>query len=227
MDLVDSSYLGAVALAGAVARALSRGLPPDWRLRLEAAAPDDLPEGWLWLHAVSVGELVLAEGILAVLRDRGHHVHVTTGTANGMALLARRLPAWDGGTGRVTGGAFPLDDPEGLASFLKVPPGAFVSLETEIWPNLLRELEALGVPRCVVNGRLTRRSLGRGGPWMARAASRLTVVAARDAASAALFRELGAPRVELGGNLKADLPPPRPLHAGWEHLRRAWAASPV
>ncbi len=227
MDLVDSSYLGAVALAGAAARALSRGLPPDWRLRLEATVPDDLPEGWLWLHAVSVGELVLAEGILSVLRERGHHVHVTTGTANGMALLARRLPGWDAGTGRVTGGAFPLDDPEGLAPFLKVPPGAFVSLETEIWPNLLRELEALGVPRCVVNGRLTRRSLDRGGPWMARAASRLTVVAARDAASAALFRELGAPRVELGGNLKADLPQPRPLHGGWAHLRRAWAGSPV
>ncbi|BDU74421.1 3-deoxy-D-manno-octulosonic acid transferase [Mesoterricola silvestris] len=227
MDLVDSSYLGAVALAGAVARALARGLPPDWRLRLEAAAPEDLPEGWLWLHAVSVGELLLAEGILAVLRDRGHHVHVTTGTANGLALLERRLAGWDGGTGRVTGGAFPLDDPRGLASFLKVPPGAFVCLETEIWPNLLRELEALGVPRCVVNGRLTRRSLQRGGAWMARAASRLTVVAARDEASAALFRELGAPRVELGGNLKADLPPPRPLHGGWAHLRRGWAASAI
>lgn len=227
MDLVDGSYLGAVALVGAAARALVRGLPPDWRLRLEATAPDDLPEGWLWVHAVSVGELVLAEGILSVLRDGGHHVHVTTGTSNGMALLARRLPGWDRGTGRVTGGAFPLDDPRGLASFLKVAPGAFVSLETEIWPNLLRELEALGVPRCIVNGRLTRRSLGRGGAWMARAASRLTVVAARDEASAGLFRELGAPRVELGGNLKADLPPPRPLHAGWESLRRAWANSPV
>jgi 3-deoxy-D-manno-octulosonic-acid transferase len=53
------------------------------------------------------------------------------------------------------------------------------------------------------------------------------VVAARDEASAEAFRRLGAPRVEMGGNLKADLPPPIPLHEGWEPLRRAWAESKV
>jgi len=52
-------------------------------------------------------------------------------------------------------------------------------------------------------------------------------VAARDEVSARAFRELGAPRVELGGNLKADLPDPRPLHAGWDALREAWAPFPV
>ncbi|BDU78289.1 3-deoxy-D-manno-octulosonic acid transferase [Mesoterricola sediminis] len=227
MDWVDSSYLVAVSLAGAVARALKRGLPPDWRLRLEASPCEDLAQGWIWVHAVSVGELLLAEGLLGILRDAGHRLHVTTGTANGLALLERRLPGWDRGTGRVTGGAFPLDDPRGLAPFLRVPPGAFVCLETEIWPNLLRELEARGIPRCIVNGRLTPRSLARGGRWLGRAASRLTLVAARDAASAEAWRTLGAPRVDLGGNLKADLPEPRPLHAGWTLLREAWAADPV
>lgn len=227
MDWVDISYLGAVTLAGAAARALKRGLPPDWRLRLEAEPGRELPVGWIWVHAVSVGELVLAEGILGVLRDRGHVLHVTTGTGNGLELLRRRLPGWDRGTGRVSGGPFPLDDPEGLAPFLAPPPAAFVSLETELWPNLLRELEARGIPRCVVNGRLTERSLRRGGPWLARAASRLTLVAARDADSARAFRALGAPRVELGGNLKADLPEPRPLHGGWALLRTAWAGRPI
>jgi 3-deoxy-D-manno-octulosonic-acid transferase len=102
-----------------------------------------------------------------------------------------------------------------------------VALETELWPNLLRTLEARGVPRAIVNGRLTDRSLARGGPWLARAASRLSLVAARDEASAQAFRRLGAPRVELGGNLKADLPAPRPLHGGWDRLREAWAGLPV
>ena len=183
MDLLDGSYLGAVALAGATARALVRGLPPDWRLRLEADPGEDLPPGWLWVHAVSVGELLLAEGILGALRDLGHAIHVTTGTTAGRALLQRRLPGWDRGTGQITGGAFPLDDPRGLAPFFREPPGAFVCLETELWPNLLRELELRGIPRCVVNGRLTKRSLDRGGAWLARAASRLTLVAARDEAS--------------------------------------------
>jgi 3-deoxy-D-manno-octulosonic-acid transferase len=52
-------------------------------------------------------------------------------------------------------------------------------------------------------------------------------VAARDEASAEAFRELGATAVALGGNLKADLPPPRPLHEGWSALRAAWSGDPV
>ena len=227
MDFVDAGYLGVATVAGTVARSLVRGLPDNWRLRLEAEAPAGLAPGWLWLHAVSVGELMLAEGIVARLRDQGHRLHLTTGTVAGLELLQRRLPGWDGGRGQVTGGAFPLDDAHGLASFLRRPPGAFLALETELWPNLLRELERRGIPRIIVNGRLTERSLGRGRALMGRAAARLTLVAARDEESAACFRQLGAPRVELGGNLKADLPEPRPLHPGWQPLLQAWAGDPV
>ena len=181
----------------------------------------------MWLHAVSVGELVLADGLLGRLRDSGRRVHLTTGTPAGLELLARRLPGWDAGTGLLSGGAFPLDDPCGLEPFLASPPGAFVALETELWPNLLRTLVDREVPCCVVNGRLTGKSLDRGGPWLRRAASRLALVAARDEASAEAFLALGAPRVVLGGNLKADLPPPAPLHAGWDALRVGWAGAPV
>nr|WP_275976016.1 glycosyltransferase N-terminal domain-containing protein [Geothrix oryzisoli] len=194
---------------------------------MEAEAPD-LPErGWIWLHAVSVGELLLADGLVGRLREAGHRVHISTGTPAGMALMARRLPGWDDGTGRVSGGAFPLDDPAGLEPFLRRAPAAFLALETELWPGLLRALEARGIPRIVVNGRLTERSSQRGGPWLRRAASRLSLVAARDEASAEAFRRLGAREVHLGGNLKADLPPPRPLPAGWAALREAWAAHRV
>jgi 3-deoxy-D-manno-octulosonic-acid transferase len=224
---LDLLYLAAVGLSGAVARGILKGLGPDVRLRLEARPPEGLPAGWIWVHAVSVGELLLAEGLLDRLAARGHRVHVTTGTTAGLALLQARLPSWDQGRGRVSGGAFPLDDPRGLRPFLDPPPGAFLALETELWPNLLRELARRGIPRMVVNGRLTARSLGRGGPWMRLAASRLSLVAARDPESLEAFRSLGAPRVELGGNLKADLPPPRPLHEGWVALRQAWAQDPV
>lgn len=227
MDALDLSYLAAVSLAGAGARACARGVAESWRVRLEASVPE-LPAGrWIWLHAVSVGELLLGDGLLSRLRNLGHRIHLTTGTPAGLALLAKRLPVWDAGTGRVSGGAFPLDDPAGLAPFMAHPPAAFVALETELWPNLLRALEARDVPRCIVNGRLTERSLVRGGPWLRRAASRLTLVAARDPESGEAFRRLGAPKVELGGNLKADLPPPAPLHAGWTPLRTAWARFPV
>jgi 3-deoxy-D-manno-octulosonic-acid transferase len=223
----DASYLGAVTGAGGLARALRRGLPEGWRLRLEAGVPEDLLPGWIWLHAVSVGELMLAEGILGWLREQGYRVHVTTGTPAGSELLMRRLPLWNKGGSLVSGGAFPLDDPTGLRPFLAAEPGAFLALETELWPNLLRALSVRGIPRLIVNGRLTERSLGRGGAWLRLAASRISAVAARDEASAEAFRRLGAPHVALGGNLKADLPPPSPLHAGWELLRRAWAKAPV
>jgi len=227
MDWIDLSYWTGVSLAGAVARALRRGLPAGWRLRLEAAPPEDLAPGWIWLHAVSVGELILADGLIGWLREQGLRVHVTTGTPAGLELMAKRLSGWDQASGRVSGGAFPVDDPAGLRAFLERPPAAFIALETELWPNLLRELEARGAPRIVVNGRLTERSLARGGPWMRRAASRLSLVSARDPESAERFRTLGAPRVELGGNLKADLPRPAPLHEGWDILRAAWEGHPV
>ena len=55
MDWIDLSYLMGVSLAGAVARALRRGLPPGWRLRLEATLPEGLAPDWIWVHAVSVG----------------------------------------------------------------------------------------------------------------------------------------------------------------------------
>ena len=223
MDWIDLTYLTGISLAGAVARALQRGLPEGVRLRLNAAPPEDLSEGWIWVHAVSVGELILADGIIRWLVDQGLRVHITTGTPAGMGLLVQRVALWNRGQGCVSGGAFPLDDPAGLALFLHLPPAAFIVLETELWPNLLRELAARGIPRIAVNGRLTAKSLTRGRPWMKKAASRLSLVAARDPESVVRFQELGAPWVELGGNLKADLPAPAPLHEGWERLRAAWA----
>ena len=230
MHPTDATYIALVSLVATVARALRRGLPPGWRLRLEASAPEDIEPGWIWLHAVSVGELMLAKGLTEKLLDARYRVHITVGTPAGLALLNERTPHWDQGRGLLSGGAFPLDDPAGLRSFLRNPPGAFIALETELWPNLLRQLEVRGIPRIIVNGRLTERSLGRtglGGRWLRRAAKRLSLVAARDAESAEAFRSLGAPNVALGGNLKADLPSPGPLAASWDGLRLGWQGDPV
>lgn len=222
MHPTDASYLALVTLAGAAGRALRRGLPAGWRARLDATVPENLGQGWIWLHAVSVGELILAEGLIGKLLEEGHTVHITTGTTAGLALLEERIPKWDKGRGALSGGAFPLDDPAGLRAFFRIPPSAFIALETELWPNLLRELEVRGIPRMVVNGRLTHRTEGPGRPWLTRAVARLSLVAARDRESKEAFVRLGAPRAELGGNLKSDLPPPKSLDESWESLRLGW-----
>lgn len=227
MHAADASYLALSAIAGAAGRALRRGLPAAWRKRLEARPPEDLPRYWIWLHAVSMGEILVAEGLATRLAERGLRVHVTTGTAAGLELLERKVDAWNARGGRFSGGAFPLDDPVGLGPFLDPAPALFIALETELWPGLLRALRERRVPALVVNGRLTRRSLERGGPWLRRAAARLSLVLARDPESAAGFSALGAPKVLLGGNLKADLPPPPPLHEGWRPLLEGWAGRRV
>ncbi|MDR0498547.1 MAG: hypothetical protein LBH03_02285 [Holophagales bacterium] len=228
MNLTDVIYLTAISFAASIGRAMSRGLPDSYRVRLEAQASPTLKPGWIWLHAVSVGELLLAAGLLDKLREVGHQIHITTGTQAGLELLKKRLSTWDNASGRVTGGGFPMDDPHGLESFFEVPPGAFITLETELWPNLFRELEARNIPRCVVNGRLTARTTdSKFVFWPRRAASRLSLAVARDPESVGRFRLLGAPNVVLGGNLKADLPPPSKLHDGWEMLKAGWQDAPI
>ena len=226
MNFADISYLAIVSMVGFVARSLVSILPYNWQLRLEAKGPS-FTSDWIWVQAVSVGELILAEGIVRRLLDAGYRVHVTTGTSAGFALLAKRLPEWANGDRLVTGGGFPLDDWCGLEPFFRFPPSAFISLETEIWPNLLRELDIRGIRSYIVNGRLTERSLSMGKIWIMRAVSRLTLVAARDEASVKSFKYLGAHNVVLGGNLKADILESRSLHVGWNLLREAWAGYPI
>jgi len=228
MGFLDGIYLTGISIAASIGRSMAKGLTGSARVRLEAQAPLSLKPGWIWLHAVSVGELVLATGLLNRLREAGHQIHITTGTQNGFELMKKRLPAWENGSGRVTGGGFPLDDPCGLESFFEVPPSLFIALETELWPHLYAELESRNIPRCVVNGRLTPRTISSNfKPWLRRAASRLSLVVARDSESADRFRLLGAPNVVVGGNLKADLPPPPTLHDGWEMLKAGWQGAPI
>jgi 3-deoxy-D-manno-octulosonic-acid transferase len=171
---------------------------------------------------------MLAAGLVEKLRSAGLHTHITTGTQAGMELLEKRLPEWDSGLCLFTGGGFPLDDRRGLKSFFEAPPSVFVAMETEIWPNLFRELESRSIPICVINARLSARTTGSAFlPLLRRAAKRISLVAARDAESASRYSSLGGPNVVLGGNLKADAPPPSALHDGWKALRAGWQGLPV
>lgn len=160
--------------------------------------------GVIWIHAVSVGEVHAAKGVIAHLGRMRPDVPVvlstTTDTGQAMAEAAGAAACF----------YCPLDLPWALAPWLDaLRPRAVVLIETEIWPNLLNASRNRGVPVALVNARLSAsshrgyRRLGR--PWR-RIVAQLSVVCARTEREAARFRDLGvaADRVYTTGNLKAD-----------------------
>ena len=114
--------------------------------------------GAIWIHAVSVGEVHAARGLISHLRrEMGAPVVLSTTTPTGQ-VLAR------------TAGAdavfyMPLDLPVVIRRYLAVlQPRALILVETEIWPNLLRQCREHGVAVALVNGRLSERSRRRYAP---------------------------------------------------------------
>ena len=178
--------------------------PPELRASWAGPGPS------VWVHAVSVGETLAALPLLAALRARcpGRRWVVSTTTPTGQRLARERLPA------DTTVFYVPWDlTPCVRRAIAVVRPRLFLALETELWPNLLLRLGAAGVPIAVVNGRLSARSFPRYRAvrrWLAPALEPVKVWAMQTAADAERVLALGVPpsRVQVLGNLKADVVPP-------------------
>ncbi len=111
----------------------------------------------IWLHAVSVGEVLTARALLPDLRRRypALRIFLSTTTIAGQQV-AKRLPDVDGVF------YFPFDWSFIVRRTLRlVRPRLFVMMETEIWPNLLRACRESAVTTMLVNGRLSPRSARR------------------------------------------------------------------
>jgi 3-deoxy-D-manno-octulosonic-acid transferase len=109
----------------------------------------------IWLHAVSVGEVLAAVPFARCLKQRfpSWRLVVSTTTVTGQALARDRMNFADAIF------YFPFDwNGPVRRAFREVQPGAIVILETEIWPNLLRHARKSGVPVVFVNARLSNRS---------------------------------------------------------------------
>ncbi len=166
------------------------------------------PEGRLvWMHAVSVGEglslLPLVERLRETLPDVG--VLITSGTVSSERLLRERIP--DG----VCHQFAPVDRPGAVRRFARHwRPDLAVWVESELWPNLILETAARGVPMLLVNARMSERSAARWrrAPHLSRPLlAAFAGVLAQTEADAARFRGLGARNVAVRGNLKNDAPP--------------------
>jgi 3-deoxy-D-manno-octulosonic-acid transferase len=192
----------------------------------EPSAPR--PAGRLvWLHAASVGETLSILPLIAALAEQRPALSflLTTGTVTSAALAAQRLPP------RTLHQFAPLDVPQFVRSFLDHwRPDLAVLTESEIWPNLILESSARGIPLALINARMTTRSYRRwrrnGG--MARPLfSRFALVLAQNETLARRFKTLGATSAVACGNLKVDTPPLPVDAAELERLKAALADRPI
>jgi 3-deoxy-D-manno-octulosonic-acid transferase len=164
------------------------------------------PGPLVWVHAASVGEFSAVLPLVEAIVGHGISVLVTTGTVTSARIAAERLPA----------GALhqfvPLDIAPYVSTFLDTwRPAAALFVESEVWPVALDEAARRGIPRIVVNARLSARSFRRWRklPATARAMfGSVDLVLAQSEGDGERFAGLGAARVEVTGNLKFDGPPP-------------------
>ncbi len=164
--------------------------------------------GAVWLHAVSVGEVLTAVPLLKQMKQSmpWAPVYVSVTTLAGRAMADQKL------AGLAAGVFFtPVDMSFAVRSILRVlKPALVVVMETEIWPNLYREAKRAGASLVVVNGRISDKAMPayRRWRWFFRAPlSRPDAILAQDERAAERYRELGAERVEAAGNLKYDFDP--------------------
>ncbi|MFV0243714.1 MAG: 3-deoxy-D-manno-octulosonic acid transferase [Qingshengfaniella sp.] len=194
-----------------LARRLAEGKEHSGRLEERMGrASVSRPEGPLiWFHAASVGEsLALLELIRLLLEeDPALTCLITTGTVTSSEILAARMPE------RCLHQFVPLDLQPYVRGFLAHwRPDLAVWTESELWPNLILDTRAAGIPLVMLNARLSDRSIKRW-QWAPRAArtilSCFDLVQAQDQRTAAALARFGVPgdRLQVTGSLKEGSPP--------------------
>ena len=163
--------------------------------------------GWVWVHAVSMGETRAAAILVRALRRQmpGMRLLLTHGTATGRAegkalLQPGDMQVWQ-----------PWDTPGAVRRFLaQFQPAIGILMETEVWPNMVAVCQQQGVPLVLANARLNAHSLRKAErvAWLARPAfGGLAAVWAQSQADADRLRQLGAPVQGIFGNVKFDATP--------------------
>lgn len=173
---------------------------PEIRERLKAGPR-------VWIHAVSVGELFVAQKLMAEWRKRVPEVRfaLTVTTSTAYKIAGETLPLQDVLL------YFPVDFPWVMRRVLNlIRPYALVLVEVEFWPNLIRQARARGIPVVLVNGRLSDRSFrgyGRVGVFTKQLLPMIDLFCMQSQQDAERITALGAPedRVRVLGSAKYDV----------------------
>ncbi|HSM87980.1 MAG TPA: 3-deoxy-D-manno-octulosonic acid transferase [Candidatus Limnocylindrales bacterium] len=164
------------------------------------------PQGPIWIHAVSVGEVLAVSQLVAELNKQypDRAVFVSTTTATGQQLARQRF-----GQDHVF--YMPLDFGFALRPYLKkLRPDLLILAETEFWPNLIHLSRRQGAATAIVNARISDGSFPRYRRFrgfFSRVLSEVDLFLAQTGADAQRLAEIGAPqdRVHISGNLKFDI----------------------
>ena len=163
--------------------------------------------GYVWVHAVSLGETRAAAVLLQALRDARPNTRIllthgtATGRAQGVSLLKDGdVQVWQ-----------PWDTPAAVQRFLAhFKPCVGLILETELWPNWVAQCQLAQVPLVLVNARMSDKSLRQAQrlAWLSRPAYQgLSAVVAQTQSDADRLQILGAKVDAVSGNLKFDAQP--------------------
>lgn len=181
-------------------------------------------QGGIWVHAVSVGEVLAISRLVRQLLERYPDlpVLITTATPTG----AERVKALFGD--EVEHRYAPVDLPWVVRRFLRVyRPRLLILVETEIWPNLILYARQAGVPTLLANARLSVRSARRYHRVAAltrEALRNISLIAPHGEADAERFLTLGAQpgQMEVTGSIKFDVHLPGSLRERADVMRREW-----
>lgn len=167
------------------------------------------PQGPLiWFHAASVGEATALVELISHLLERRPNLYVlvTTGTVTSATVMQQRLP------NRAIHQYVPLDTRLFVTRFLNHwRPNVAIWTESDLWPTLIYETHARGVPLLMVNGRISAASYRK---WrfvrgmVQSLLCRFDYALIQDSLSEVHFRHLGMPphRMEVAGSLKENAP---------------------
>lgn len=176
----------------------------------------------VWIHAVSVGEVQATRPLVKELVSTYPHIDIlmTTVTPTGAVTVEQSY----GDTLRHV--YFPYDLPFAIKRFLSVvKPQLLIVMETELWPNLLRQCRLQNIPVLLVNGRLSQRSCRayqRIASLTRKTVNNIDVIATQSQLDAERFIRLGAnsENVQVAGNLKFDIKLPHSVAEQAQSLRR-------